>query len=66
MFCFILVIFGCGNKSVQKPTNLHDAYNVVDNYLGDSSVDRSNLGGFYLDEENNIIVVNLINNSESK
>lgn len=61
-----LVIFGCENKNVQKPTNLQDAYNVVDNYFGDSSVDKSNLGGFYLDEENNIIVVSLIDNSESK
>ena len=68
VLCLILtlVTFGCGNKSVQKPTNLQDTYNVVSNYFGDSSVDRSNLGTFYLDEENNIIVVILIDNSESK
>ena len=68
VLCLILtlVTFGCGNKSVQKPTNLQDTYNVVSNYFGDSSVDRSNLGAFYLDEENNIIVVNLIDNSETK
>ena len=68
VLCLILtlVTFGCGNKSVQKPTNLQDTYSAVDNYFGDSSVDRSNLGAFYLDEENNIIVVNLIDNSESK
>ena len=68
ILCLILtlVTFGCGNKSVQKPTNLQDTYNVVSNYFGDSSVDRSNLGAFYLDEENNIIVVNLIDNSETK
>lgn len=66
--CFIqtLVTFGCGNKSVQKPTNLQDTYNAVGNYFGDSSVDRSNLGAFYLDEENNIIVVILVDNSASK
>ena len=68
VLCLILtlVTFGCGNKSVQKPTNLQDTYSAVGNYFGDSSVDRSNLGAFYLDEENNIIVVNLIDNSESK
>ena len=66
--CFILtlVTFGCGNKNVQKPTNLQDTYSAVGNYFGDSSVDRSNLGAFYLDEENNIIVVILVDNSESK
>ena len=61
-----LVMFGCSNKSDKKPTNLQDTYSAVGNYFGDSSVDRSNLGAFYLDEENNIIVVNLIDNSESK
>ena len=68
ILCLILtlVTFGCSNKSVQKPTNLQDTYSAVGNYFGDSSVDRSNLGAFYLDEENNIIVVNLIDNSESK
>lgn len=66
--CFILtlVTFGCGNKNVQKPTNLQDTYSAVGNYFGDSSVDRSNLGAFYLDEENDIIVVILVDNSESK
>ena len=66
--CFILTLVtsGCGNKSVQKPTNLQDTYNAVGNYFGDSSVDRSNLGAFYLDEENNIIVVILVDNSASK
>ena len=68
VLCLILTLitFGCGNKSVQKATNLQDTYSAVGNYFGDSSVDRSNLGAFYLDEENNIIVVNLIDNSESK
>lgn len=66
--CFILtlVTFGCGNKNVQKPTNLQDTYSAVGNYFGDSSVDRSNLSAFYLDEENNIIVVILVDNSASK
>ena len=68
VLCLILTLvsFGCGNKSAQKPTNLQDTYSAVGNYFGDSSADRSNLGAFYLDEENNIIVVNLIDNSESK
>lgn len=68
ILCLILtlVMFGCSNKSDKKPTNLQDTYSAVGNYFGDSSVDRSNLGAFYLDEENNIIVVNLIDNSESK
>lgn len=68
ILCLILtlVTFGCSNKSDKKPTNLQDTYSAVGNYFGDSSVDRSNLGAFYLDEENNIIVVNLIDNSESK
>lgn len=68
VLCLILtlVTFGCGNKNVQKLTNLQDAYNLVNNYFGDSRVDRSNLGAFYLDEENYIIVVILVDNSESK
>ena len=49
VLCLILtlVTFGCGNKSVQKTTNLQDTYSAVGNYFGDSSVDRSNLGAFY-------------------
>lgn len=68
VLCLVLtlVTFGCENKNVQKPTNLQDTYSAVGNYFGDSGVDRSNLGAFYLDEENNIIVVNLIDNSKSK
>lgn len=68
ILCLILtlVTFGCSNKSDKNPTNLQDTYSAIGNYFGDSSVDRSNLGAFYLDEENNIIVVNLIDNSESK
>lgn len=68
ILCLILtlVTFGCENKNVRKPTNLQDTYNAVGNYFGNSSVDRSNLGAFYLDEENNIIVVILVDNSESK
>lgn len=68
ILCLILtlVTFGCSNKSDKKPTNLQDTYSAVGNYFGDSSVDRSNLGAYYIDEENNIIVVNLIDNSDSK
>ena len=68
VLCLILtlVTFGCGNKSVQNTTNLQDTYSAVGNYFGESSVDRSNLGAYYIDEENNIIVVNLIDNSDSK
>lgn len=46
--------------------NLKDTYNKVSDYFGDEKVDRSNLGAYSLDEENNVVVVSLIDNSEEK
>lgn len=66
MLCLSLVLItsGCGNTT--RPTTLEDTYKVVGNYFGNEKVDRSNLSLYYLDEKNNVIVVELINNSKEK
>lgn len=64
MLCLSLVLItsGCGNTT--RPTTLEDTYKVVGNYFGNEKVDRSNLSFYYLDEKNNVIVVELIDNSK--
>ena len=66
MLCLSLVLITseCGNTT--KPTTLEDTYKVVGNYFGSDKIDRSNLSLYYLDEKNNVIVVELINNSKEK
>lgn len=61
-----LITTACDSKWTSKPTTLEDTYKVVGNYFGNEKVDRSNLGLYYLDEKNNVIVVELINNSKEK
>ena len=65
IMCFAIV--GCRN--VGKATDdikLNNAYDKVGEYFGDTNVDRSNLGAYYIDEENGVIVVVLINNSKEQ
>lgn len=64
MLCLSLILItnGCNNK----PNNFKDTINAVSRYFGNSKVDRSNLGAFYVDEENNIIVVKLVENTSEK
>lgn len=66
MVCLSLTLItsGCGNTT--RPTTLEDAYKAVQNYFGSDKIDRSNLSLYYLDEANNIIVVELIDNSKEK
>ena len=66
MLCLFLTLItsGCGNTT--RPTTLEDTYKVVGNYFGNEKVYRSNLSLYYLDEENSIIVVKLIDNSKEK
>lgn len=61
-----LITTACDSKSTSKPTTLEDTYKVVQNYFGSNKVDRSNLSLYYLNEEDNIIVVELIDNSEER
>ena len=41
-------------------------YEKISEYFGNENVDRSNLGYTYLDNENNIVIVGLIDNSIEK
>ena len=66
ILCLFLALITSGCGSTTRPTTLEDTYKVVGNYFGNEKVDRSNLSLYYLDEENNIIVVELIDNSKEK
>ncbi len=57
----VLEITGCG-----KANNLQDTYSKISEYFGNEEVDRSNLGAYSLDEENNVVIVALIDNSKEK
>lgn len=49
-----------------KKDDLNDSYQKIHKYFGNEEVDRSNLGAYSLDKENNIVVVTLIDNSIEK
>ncbi len=61
--CFTLV--GCGNNK-GNDVELKESYNKIGEYFGNESLDRSNLGAYYIDEEKNKIVVVLVNNSKEQ
>ena len=54
----VLGVIGCGKT--KENDNLNDTYNKIAKYFGSEKVDRSNLGAYSLDEENNVILVILI------
>lgn len=58
----ILGISGCGKEQVVD--NLDENYNKVAEYFGSVNADRSNLSAYSLDEENNVVIVELIENSK--
>ena len=59
----LLMVTGCKNNSEKETENLTEVYNQINEYFNNENVDRTNLGSVYLDEENNVIVVELIDNS---
>lgn len=62
-FLMLLVATGCQNQTKDKPTNLEDTYKAISYYFSNSQVDKSNLGSFYIDNEKNIIIVELVENT---
>ncbi len=50
----------------ENSDNLKDTYNKVSDYFKNEKVDRSNLGAYSLDEDNNVVEVLLIDNSKEK
>ncbi len=61
----VAVEFTIGNKT-KEVDNLKETYNKVNEYFGNKKVDCSNLGAYSLDEENNVVIVTLIDNSTEK
>ena len=59
----LLMVTGCKNNSEKETENLTEVYNQINEYFNNENVDRTNLGSVYIDEENNVIVVELIDNS---
>ena len=49
-----------------KKNDLQDIYNQVSKYFDDENVNRDNLGSFYLDKDKNVVVVELIDNSQEE
>lgn len=62
-FLMLLVATACQNQTQDKPTNLEDTYKAISYYFSNSKVDKSNLGSFYIDDEKNIIIVELVENT---
>ena len=62
-FFMLLVATACQNQTQDKPTNLEDTYKAISYYFSNSKVDKSNLGSFYIDNEKNIIIVELVENT---
>lgn len=50
----------------ENTENLKNTYDKVSDYFGNEKADRSNLGAYSLDEENNVVEVSLIDNSKEK
>jgi hypothetical protein len=63
--CVTLV--GCGKtEDTNDDLTLNDIYYKVGVYFADNSMDRSNLGANSLDTKNNVVIVELIDNSTEK
>lgn len=62
----VLGITGCGKEEKINVDDLSDTYNKVFEYFENEKADRSNLGTYSLDEENNVVIVTLIDNSKEK
>ncbi len=61
----VLGVVGCGSET-KKVDHLRETYNKVNEYFGNEKADRSNLGDYSLDEENNVVIVILVDNSKEK
>jgi len=50
----------------EKGITLENLNTIIQEYFGNENVDRTNLGYNYIDEEKNVVVVGLIDNSKEK
>jgi hypothetical protein len=66
LFCCFIVIGITGCVKTNDDTALNDVYNKIGEYFGDENVDRSNLVSNRLDTANNVVVVELVDNSKGK
>lgn len=64
LFCCLIVTLVVGCLQPNENLTLNDIYNKVEDYFGDENVDRSNLASNYIDTSDNVVVVELINNSK--
>lgn len=64
---FLLSFISCGDKEkYEKSLTFDKVNNKIIEYFKDEDNDRSNLSFNYIDNENNVIVVGLIDNSREK
>lgn len=66
LFCCFIVIGIAGCVKTNDDAALNNVYNKIGKYFGDENVDRSNLASNHLDIVNNVVVVELIDNSREK
>lgn len=66
LLCGVMVLGVTGCGKTKETDSLSDTYTKIEKYFGNEKVDRSNLGAYSLDEENNVVEVLLIDNSEEK
>jgi len=62
----ILDKFDISYYKEEKGITLENVNTIIQEYFGNEKVDRTNLGYNYIDEENNVVVVGLIDNSQEK
>ncbi len=61
--CFFII--GCKSNK-ENDENLKNAFNKIGEYFGNESLNRSNLGAYYLDEKKGKVVVVLVNNTKEQ
>ena len=62
----ILDKFNISYYKEEKGITLENLNTIIQEYFGKEDVDRTNLGYNYIDEEKNVVVVGLIDNSQEK
>lgn len=62
----LLGMVGCGNKKEVTLEELNDVNNKIIEYFSSENIEYNNFSFNYIDEENKIVIVGLLDNSKEK